>query len=62
MSALCGYRWYAPFPLPPDTPQAIVVPWAWMPVQVDRVSLVQECVRPKGHDGPHRSSTNVTSP
>lgn len=50
----CGYRWLAPYLLPPGAPRNVRVP-----VRGARVMVEQECALAEGHDGPHRSSTNV---
>lgn len=42
----CGYKWKAPYLLPPPSKKV--------------TSIGQECAEPQGHEGPHRSLTNVT--
>lgn len=61
--SLCGYEWWAPR-----------IPTPGIPVGLDERaslkagglignprSMPQVCTLVKGHDGPHRSSTNVTA-
>lgn len=63
MKDKCGYKWFAPFLLAPDTPRYIVVPGARIPVRGDCwIEVEQTCVEPEGHDGLHRSSTKVVAP
>lgn len=56
----CAYEWWAPYLSPPGTPNERQVEFGGVRVTVKgNVSIKQKCSQPKGHDGPHRSSTNV---
>jgi hypothetical protein len=56
----CGYKWKATYLLAPNVPRKIVTGRFTIPVRGDYILEEQECVLPAGHDGPHRSLTNVT--
>lgn len=42
---ICKFKWRAPYLLPPPSTKVM--------------SVQQVCSLPKGHDGPHRSLSNV---
>jgi hypothetical protein len=46
----CGYRWLAPYIRPPSDPMKGKGP----------SFREQVCAEPRGHEGPHRSWSNVT--
>lgn len=56
----CGHKWEAPYAWPPGVrPGTFVVPGLGT-VTRDRKTVPQECSLPRGHEGPHRSLSNVT--
>ena len=60
MSGACGHKWEAQYLLSPTARREVVVGGTRIPVRGDCVYVSQECVERRGHDGPHRSLTNVT--
>lgn len=54
----CGYSWFAPYILPPSHDRTIQFGEV-RATGVGAISIQQKCSLPKGHDGPHRSNTNV---
>ena len=54
----CGFEWYAPYLLPPGTTE-VLVGGMRMQVRGDSIQVHQKCVQEQGHNGPHRSRTNV---
>jgi hypothetical protein len=50
----------APYLLPPGTTELLIHGGKYsVPVKSDRIHIEQECCLVRGHDGPHRSLTNV---
>ncbi len=58
-AAACGFRWKAQRIPTPGIPRNHVELLHGGGVVVNATMVPQECVEPKGHDGPHRSRTNV---
>lgn len=54
----CGFEWYATYLLPPGTTE-IYTGDAKIPVKDNSIQKHQKCILEQGHDGPHRSRTNV---
>ncbi len=57
----CGHKWRAPYLLSPTAPREIIAGNIRIPVKGDTLYVEQECSLPKGHDGTHRSLSNVVS-
>lgn len=56
----CDFKWMAPYLLPPGTTKLLIHGGKYsVPVKGDMIHIEQECCLVRGHDGPHRSLTNV---
>jgi hypothetical protein len=58
----CGYIWRAPRVPTPGAPEYQRIQRGARDIIIaNPKSVPQECVLPKGHNGPHRSLTGVTA-
>jgi hypothetical protein len=60
-AGICGRKWDAPVQWPPGVQSGTFEVAGLGEVVTDKRSIPQTCALPKGHTGPHRSLTNVTT-